>query len=609
MKLTRKQKKYIKKYIKKRSLAEISSHLQVPSQEIESYLTKIGWKQKLIKSTKYEKSLTNTDKIKQNIRLFNFKTFLKENWLVLVILILLVFVSYTNSLGNEFVSDDIGGIVENKNIDKLPFSFAQPISLIRFFQPTISFLAYKLFGMAPFAFRLANITFHLATVITVYMLIYLLSNRITAIFAATITAVHPIMTESITWISGGGYCMYSFFLILAMLFYILTVKEKRYIYLSLVSFALALTISEKAVIFPFILIILSVIYKIRPDNWKKMVAFLAMPALAIAIYFLAKLPERIEWLQTTHYQEAGMANPLVQIPVAITSYLILIFWPNDLTLYHTELNLSSLEYSVRVGMFLTFLGLIIFTFKKNKPVFYWLTFFLISLLPVLTPFGISWIVAERYVYLGSIGIFVTISILLNKLCNINNLKPFIIGLFSITTIALCSRTIIRNTDWKNQDSLWLAAAKTSPSSHQNHNNLGDMYGRHGDLDKAIEEFKKAIDLNPGYGDAFHNLANIYLQQRKIDLAIENYKKATEINPNLWQSYSNLSGIYFRQENYQEAEKYINLAIEVNPNVSMSYYNLAVIYHKLGRENIKPILEKALNLDPENQQAKQLLDSI
>ena len=609
MKLTRKQKKYIKKYIKKRSLAEISSHLQVPSQEIESYLTKIGWKQKLIKSTKYEKSLTNTDKIKQNIRLFNFKTFLKENWLVLVILILLVFVSYTNSLGNEFVSDDIGGIVENKNIDKLPFSFAQPISLIRFFQPTISFLAYKLFGMAPFAFRLANITFHLATVITVYMLIYLLSNRITAIFAATITAVHPIMTESITWISGGGYCMYSFFLILAMLFYILTVKEKRYIYLSLVSFALALTISEKAVIFPFILIILSVIYKIRPDNWKKMVAFLAMPALAIAIYFLAKLPERIEWLQTTHYQEVGMANPLVQIPVAITSYLILIFWPNNLTLYHTELNLSSLEYSVRVGMFLTFLGLIIFTFKKNKPVFYWLTFFLISLLPVLTPFGISWIVAERYVYLGSIGIFVTISILLNKLCNINNLKPFIIGLFSITTIALCSRTIIRNTDWKNQDSLWLAAAKTSPSSHQNHNNLGDMYGRHGDLDKAIEEFKKAIDLNPGYGDAFHNLANIYLQQRKIDLAIENYKKATEINPNLWQSYSNLSGIYFRQENYQEAEKYINLAIEVNPNVSMSYYNLAVIYHKLGRENIKPILEKALNLDPENQQAKQLLDSI
>ncbi len=70
---------------------------------------------------------------------------------------------------------------------------------------------------------------------------------------------------------------------------------------------------------------------------------------------------------------------------------------------------------------------------------------------------------------------------------------------------------MRNFDWKNQDTLWLATAKTSPSSHQNHNNLGDLYARRGEYEKAVEEFKKAIELKPDYGDAYHNLANVYHQ--------------------------------------------------------------------------------------------------
>ena len=97
--------------------------------------------------------------------------------------------------------------------------------------------------------------------------------------------------------------------------------------------------------------------------------------------------------------------------------------------------------------------------------------------------------------------------------------------------ALSVRTITRNADWKNQDTLWLATAKTSPSSPQNHNNLGDYYGRQGDLEKAAEEFKTAIKLKPNYGDAYHNLANIYHQMGEDDLAIENYRKALSFNPN------------------------------------------------------------------------------
>jgi protein O-mannosyl-transferase len=45
--------------------------------------------------------------------------------------------------------------------------------------------------------------------------------------------------------------------------------------------------------------------------------------------------------------------------------------------------------------------------------------------------------------------------------------------------------MIRNSDWQNQDTLWIATGKTAPSDPKTHNNLGDLYGRHGDLDRAI----------------------------------------------------------------------------------------------------------------------------
>jgi len=607
MKLTRKHKKYIKKHIRKKSLDEIASHLQISPQEIEHYLIKIGKKQKLAKWTEGKKNIRDTNKIKQNISLFNFKTFLKENWLILAALTLLVFVSYANSLGNEFVSDDIGGIVENKNIGKLPFSFAKPISLIRFFQPTVSFLVYRVFGMSPFAFRSANITFHLGTVITLFILVYLLSGRLTAIFASAITAVHPIMTESITWISGGGYCMYGFFLVLAMLFYILIIKEKRYIYFSLASFVLALTISEKVVLFPLILAALALTYKIKPRNWKKVAALLAIPTLFVTFFFLAKLPERIEWLRTKHYQKGGLSNPLYQIPIAITSYLELIFWPKNLTLYHSEMMFSQAEYLLRLIIFIIFLTIIIYNFKRNKPISFWLSLFILGLLPSLTPFRVSWLVAERYVYFSAIGIFVVVAILVNRLNQVKTIKNIPLIIFALAIIALTARTIRRNIDWKNQDNLWLAAAKTSPSSPQNHNNLGDYYARHRDFENAIKEFKTAIKLNPNYADAYHNLANIYWQTSRADQAVENYQKALEINPKLWQSHQNLAAIFFEQKKMDLTKEHLEKAIEINPENDRLYTGLAVVYFNLGdKEKAKELLEKTIALNPQNQTAKKLL---
>lgn len=609
MGLNRTQKKYLKKYLKKKGLDKIAVNLKVSQEEIEKYLEKRWGK------VKYQKFMENNqktpkDKFKDKVRRFSFQTFFKENWLILCLLSFLVFVSYVNSLGNEFVSDDIAGVLNNENLNSFSYVFSSFFRIIRFFQPSLHTIINLTFGKSPAAFRFLNILFHLATTITTYVVVYLLLNRMTAIFAVSIMAVHPIVVESVTWISGGGHCMYSFFIMLSILFYILTIKNERYLYFSIAASFLAITISEKAFIFPLILLALAVAYKIKIKNWKKLI-IIAIPILIIGIAFLSKIPERMEWLQTSHYHSGRqIQNPILQIPIAISSYLELLFWPKNLTLYHSEMFFSKGEYFFRLAIFIAFLGIIIYTFKRNRHLFFWLSLFIISLLPTLTPFGISWIVAERYVYLGAIGIFVVVAMGINRLNEIEKYKTTSIVLATLLIIALMTRTIVRNTDWKNQDRLWIAAAKTSPSSPQNHNNLGDLYARRGDLEKAAKEFQIAIQLNPNYGDAYHNLANTYQQMGKPNEAIENYQKALSFNSNLWQSHQNLAAVFFNLGEFDLAKQELEKAINVNPQSSNLYAILGIIHLKSGeKEKAKEAFLKALEIDPQSQRAREGLSSL
>jgi tetratricopeptide (TPR) repeat protein len=103
---------------------------------------------------------------------------------------------------------------------------------------------------------------------------------------------------------------------------------------------------------------------------------------------------------------------------------------------------------------------------------------------------------------------------------------YVIVLFILTSFTI--RTIIRNFDWRNQDTLWVATDIYSPSSYFNHNNLGDMYMRQGDYVTSEKEFLKAIRLNPYYAEAYHNLGNLYKQAGYNDKAIAAFKKSISI---------------------------------------------------------------------------------
>lgn len=493
--------------------------------------------------------------------------FVHKYWRYLLLTTLVVVV-YFNSLDNQFVSDDLADILNNPQIQSFEFISSHLSGAIR---PILYVLTANLLGINPTAFRLINLAFHLGSVFLVFRLFQRFFQTRAVLPASMLFAVHPLLSEPVVWISGGAHQQYSFFVLLTFLAYL---GQRRW--LSWIAFALAVQSHHVlAVAMVPILVSYELLLGSISKNWTRILPFILISVVSIGIT-LTNLPGRMADLQTLHYQDSGIDNPLIQLPAAISSYLILFTWPQNLTIYQSELGFSITEFALRTLLTLGFLSAIIYTFFRHKQICFWLLWFLIALSPTLTPFRLNWIVAERYAYLPSIGLFALVALAIQWLYRHQRYKEALVVGLAVLILALSTRTIIRNQDWQDADTLWLAAEKTSPSSPNNHNNLGDLYGRRGEYELAIKHFQTAIELKPNYADAYHNLGNTLAEVGKTEEALASYQKALEFNPILWQSYQNIAAIYFEKKEYKLALEYMQKAAQLVPNNQEVLRNLEIV---------------------------------
>lgn len=498
-------------------------------------------------------------------------------WLPPLIILGLVFATYANGLNNEFVSDDIPSILTNKNLGdfaSVTNSFSGSVGSL------IHYLIFHIFGLSPWSYRMVNLVFHAINSLLVYHIgLKLLDKRI-AFLASMVFGVHPLLSESVVWISGYPYVLAGFFVLLSFYLYLPNDRHWFVKVVGLTSFAMTFTANEKYLAMPLMFLLVDLWLK---RGWKRLPELLVYfcISLMMVIYLIGIIPTRATVLETRYSAERQTGWYLLwqQPPVALGSYLSLFYWPVPLTFYHTEMTFTIMDYLLFVVAVLSIAFMAVLLFKKNKWISFWFLFFLIGLLPTLAPLGLGWIVAERYAYLATIGlIFVTILVLDLVFGKYNRLALIFGG---ILVVVLAIRTTWRNSDWKNADTLWLATARYSPSSYQNHNNLGDMYMRDGQYDMAIEEFKTAIKLNPRYANAYHNLANGYLAINNIEVAENNYKKAIDVNPKIWQSYQQLATISAKRGDWGGAEKIVLDGIANTQSVNL-WIMLADIYTKMGK---------------------------
>lgn len=128
---------------------------------------------------------------------------------------------------------------------------------------------------------------------------------------------------------------------------------------------------------------------------------------------------------------------------------------------------------------------------------------------------------------------------------------------------------------------------TVAETAEEHNNRGAELLIEGNYSEAAEEFRKAVEIDDDYADAYYNLGKVYSYLEDYSSAEEYYTTAIEIDPDDARYHYNLAIIYGKMELLEQSEEEYLYAIGIDPFYDKAHNNLGALYVKMGK------LEQAL----------------
>lgn len=114
------------------------------------------------------------------------------------------------------------------------------------------------------------------------------------------------------------------------------------------------------------------------------------------------------------------------------------------------------------------------------------------------------------------------------------------------------------------------------------NNLGNSYKSVGQMDQALLELTRAVQINPTLAEARTNLGNIFLQKGQIEQAVREYRQALRILPNDPKTLNNLGNAYLQQNDLESAAQTYLRALDFDPTLTDAHRNLAHVYRRQGQ---------------------------
>ena len=102
------------------------------------------------------------------------------------------------------------------------------------------------------------------------------------------------------------------------------------------------------------------------------------------------------------------------------------------------------------------------------------------------------------------------------------------------------------------------------------------------LEEAIVAYNRAIEISPRAA-FYNNRANLYKEQGEVQLALADYQKALEINPNNANAYNNRANLYQQQGEMELALADYQKALEINPNYANAYGGRGLLYQQMGNQ--------------------------
>ncbi len=408
-------------------------------------------------------------------------------------------------------------------------------------------------------------------------------------FTAFIWLVHPLQTQTVSYIVQRMNGMAAMFYILSLLLYVKarlsnSREKKMASFLGcIISGVLSLGSKEIAATLP-VFIFFYEWYFLQDLNmkWLKRNSIYLIGSISIigfiALYFLGAHPIK-NIISTYNAREFTLSQRVLTEFRVVIYYISLIFFPHPMRLnllHDFPISHSFIHPITTLVSFVAILGLAgaaIFFAKKERLLSFCILWFLGNLLIESSVIGAE-IIFEHRLYLPSMFMILIFVCLVYRLAN--SKKTGGILLFAVVLI-LSFWTYQRNIVWGNDIILWKDCVKKSPYKPRQHYNLGVVLARNGNLDQAIEHYRTALKLKPDYSAAYYNLGNALARKGDAESAIYNYRKALKSDPGLFKSYYNIARILSNQGKTDGAIYNYQKALTINSRTPQTLYNLSWIY--------------------------------
>lgn len=545
-----------------------------------------------------------------------------------VLLAIVAFAVYANTLSNGYVYDDMLVIKQNtlvtQGIAAIPEIFTtprlhgfahvnndsyRPLSLAMFAAE------YQLGGGSPGTSHFFNILFFAGGVVLLFRFLAKLmgGQNVTAAFvAAALYAVHPIHTEVVANIKSRDELMCFFFAFLAMNMLVKYMGSAQMKHLAMGLGALLLSFLSKETVITFLAIIPLTFFLYINENRKRAIMITA-GSVAVAGLFL------LLWngvLNAHHANELAKIdfsdNILIKAPDVATrlatsmwvngAYLKLLFVPYPLVCDYSFRSIPMVGFGNPMAIVATVAYVAmaatgvyrLIKYKKDLWAFGLLFFLATISLFTNIAFLFSSIMGERFLFFASAGFCMLAGLAVSKILPAGTdaagsvLKNRKLQMALVPVLLIYSvMTIARNAEWADNMTLYTADIQKLPDNTRLNYNLGNEYltmsfdqmnaNRQEDYKQSIKYFKKALEVNPKYQNVLLALGLAYYNFNNPDSAKYAFEEAIRVKPDYSMAMFYLANIYINRNDYPTAIDLLKKAVKYEPEYLMAIYNLGACY--------------------------------
>ena len=481
-------------------------------------------------------------------------------------------------LSNGFVNwDDQGYIEQLVRLKTFSWSSLRWIwtSLQPFYFQPIDWMThlmdYRCWGLDPVGHHATNWFLHGLYVVSIGLLVWLLTGQAGvsrvrermafSALVALVCGIHPLQVESVAWISARNGLLCSFWMVLALIFYLRAVDDQqirsRWWWATVAVQVVALLTKPFAVSLPLLFLVLDFfpLGRQRRRGWGPLFREKWMFFLLSALAALGAIASQEQLERLSGEPVSGRVLAACR---GFVFYLWKLIWPAWLSPFYpleSAVELRKMEYGVPAAICLG-MALAIFWLRKRLPI---LPAAAIAYVAILLPVsGLVQVggqaVADRYAYLAMVPPLLVLASGGLQLWRISGIavRGLISAAMILWLVFLGVQTRSQIPIWRDGVSLWSSVLRRFPTDPRANFNLAMAFVGLGDFSKALPYAERAVN------------------------------SSDPNTPQLPVARATLGTIYLKTHDYAGATNQLQQALAANPNLPAARYNLACAHVRLGQ---------------------------